>query len=112
MKIYKIKVNGKLYEVEVESVTESTAKIVAAPLPSPAVVPTNTDATICSPMQGTILQVNATVGSPVRKGSVLFILEAMKLENEILAPADGIVKQLLVNKGQAVNANQVLLIVG
>jgi len=111
MKIYKIKVNGKVYEVEVESVTESKAKITeeitAKPLTNQA-----SGQSVNSPMQGTILKSHAQKGKTVKKGSVLFILEAMKLENEILAPADGIIQDILVSVGQKVDVNQTLLIIG
>lgn len=111
MKLYKIKVNGKVYEVEVESVTESKAtikeEITAKPLSS-----STSGQTVASPMQGTILKSHAQKGKTVKKGSVLFVLEAMKLENEILAPADGTIQDILVSVGQKVDANQPLLIIG
>ena len=65
-----------------------------------------------APMQGTIVKVNVAEGAQVKKGQCVAILEAMKLENEIVATADGVVKQVLVSKGQSVNNQQDLLIIG
>jgi len=110
MKIYKVKVNGKLYEVELESVTESSAI-----LQTPKVVPPsieNAGTRILAPMQGTIIKTTVSIGALVKRGTVLAILEAMKLENEILSPSDGTIKQVMVAVGQKVDANQTLLIVG
>ena len=114
MKIYKVKVNGKVYEVELESVTESKETIkqenkVTEETAKPAAAG---DTPVLSPMQGTILNVAVSNGDSVKKGQVLMILEAMKLENEILAPQDGVVKTIKVTKGQTVNSKQELLILG
>jgi biotin carboxyl carrier protein len=114
MKIYKIKVNGKVYEVELESVTENSAKI-EAPKAAPAQTAPAAPAEgtkIIAPMQGTIIKVNVAVGASVKRGSVLGILEAMKLENEIQSPLDGTVKQVLVAKGENVDAGKLLFVVG
>jgi biotin carboxyl carrier protein len=110
MKIYRVKVNGKLYEVELETITENTLKIETPKAAAEA--PKTAGTKIAAPMQGTILKVNVVVGSPVKRGSVLAILEAMKLENEIQSPIEGTVKQILCSKGQSVNANDLLVIVG
>ena len=124
MKVYKVKVNGKVYEVELESVSENDAKIAAseakevkeevaeAPKPAPAPVAKGEGVEVKAPMQGTILNVKVAAGDQVKKGQVVAILEAMKLENEIVANADGVVKQVLVSKGQTVNNQQTLLIIG
>lgn len=114
MKIYKVKVNGKLYEVEVESVSEQTASIqpvptAAAPSPTPA-QPTE-GVMLKAPMQGTILDVKVKAGDSVKKGQCIFILEAMKLENEIVSPATGIISSISVTKGQAVNNQDVLAVI-
>lgn len=114
MKIYKVKVNGKLYEVELESVTDANSRVVV----SAPKTQTNNDvksvssgAQVKAPMQGVILDIKAKVGDRVQKGQVLFILEAMKLENEIVSPADGTLKQILVNRDQNVANQDVLAII-
>ena len=117
MKTYKVKVNDKVYEVQVESVTESNESIAApaAPAAQPAATPQAAPAggqEVNAPMAGTILDVKVAVGAQVKKGQVIAILEAMKLENEVVSTAEGTVKQVLVNKGQAVTNQQVLVIVG
>jgi|SRR5690554_243489 len=119
MKIYKVKVNGKLYEVELESVTETDQKIVSAPKAkeeSATVKPTPQTNTsggteLKAPMQGVILDVRANVGDKVKKGQALFILEAMKLENEIVAPVDGTITNVLVNKDQSVETQDLLAVI-
>ena len=112
MKIYKVKVNGKVYEVELESVTEAQGSIAVAPQAAPAAPAAAGDQEVKAPMAGTILDVKVAVGAQVKKGQVIAILEAMKLENEVVSTADGTVKQVLVNKGQAVTNQQALVIVG
>ena len=117
MKVYKVKVNGKVYEVELESVSEKEGTIAApvaqaAPAAAPASQAPAGGVAVKAPMQGTILKLTVEVGSQVKKGQCIAILEAMKLENEIVATADGTVKQILVSKGQNVNNQQELLIIG
>ena len=114
MKVYKVKVNGKVYEVELESVTEKAGNIAASPKQEVKAAPVASGAGVelKAPMQGTIIKINVEVGSQVKKGQCVLLLEAMKLENEIVATADGTIKQILVTKGQTVNSQQVLLIIG
>ena len=116
MKVYKVKVNGKVYEVELEAVTEAPGSIAAAPkaeaAPAAPAAPAGEGVALKAPMQGTILAVKVAAGDAVKKGQVVAILEAMKLENEIVANADGVVQQVLVSKGQTVNNQQTLLIIG
>ncbi len=122
MKVYKVKVNGKVYEVELESVTEQAgsvqapkaeAKVPEAALASaPAAQASGEGTPLKAPMQGTIIAVNVNVGDSVKKGQVVAILEAMKLENEIVAHVDGVIKQVLVTKGQTVNSQDVLVVIG
>ena len=113
MKIYKVKVNGKVYEVELESVTESNGTIVSekkADAPAPAAPAASGEGTpLLSPIQGTVLKINVAVGDTVKKGQVLLIIEAMKLENEVVSPAAGVVGDVLVTKGANVSAKQTLL---
>ena len=115
MKTYKVKVNDKVYEVQVESVTESNEKIAApaaaAPQAAPAQAP-GAGQVVNAPMAGTINDVKVAVGQAVKKGDVLCILEAMKLENEIVCPCDGTVTSVLVSKGQAVTSGQKIVTIG
>ena len=112
MKVYKVKVNGKVYEVELESVSESSAKIEApAKTEQPkaaAPVVSGEGCKLNAPMAGTILEVKVKVGQQVNAGDVLFILEAMKLENEVVAPNGGVVKSITVSKGDAVENGKLL----
>jgi glutaconyl-CoA/methylmalonyl-CoA decarboxylase subunit gamma len=108
MKLYKIKVNGKTYEVEVESIQETESK----PTPKKEVPITDTKIQILAPMQGNILKLNVVVGSELKKGDVLLVLESMKLENDILSPVDGYISQVMIKEGQKVAQNDVLLIIG
>ncbi len=131
---YVVTLNGKNYEVEVSessaeilNVTNAApvqvaAPVVAAPVaaPAPAVAPTETPAPaavgngtpVKSPMPGTILKVNVTNGQAVKEGEVLVVLEAMKMENDIVAPCDGKVSQIVVSKGSTVNTDDVLVVLG
>lgn len=108
MKVYKVKVNGKVYEVELEAVSEQAGSIAANPAPAAS----GEGQEVVAPMQGTILDVKVKAGDAVKKGQVVAILEAMKLENEVVSPFDGVVKNVLVSKGQKVNNGEKLLIVG
>ncbi len=112
MKKYKVNVNGKAYEIEIELMSESeTASIkTAAPQAAPAAVPVASGAgeQVTSPMPGTILSVNVKAGDTVKKGQVLMILEAMKMENEIMAGSDGIVASVNVNQGASVESGTLL----
>ena len=121
-----ITVNGNTYEVDVEEVQGGAAAAAPAPAPvaapaaapkpapapaaAPAAKPVAGGQKINSPMPGTILDVKCSAGQSVKKGDVLLVLEAMKMENEIMAPADGKVAQVLVNKGASVNSGDVLVV--
>ena len=112
MRKFLINVNGNSYEVEVEEIRDGVAAApVAAPAPkaAPAAAPAGA-ATVTAPMPGTILSVNVKVGESVKKGQVLCILEAMKMENEIMANGDGKVASIAVNAGDSVNTGQVLIV--
>lgn len=118
MKKYNVTVNGTKYEVTLEAVDASEVKTAApvapaapaTPAPAPAAAPANGE-TVSSPMPGTILSVNVSNGSTVKKGDVLLILEAMKMENEILAPCDGTVASVNVTKGSSVETGAVLCVI-
>lgn len=111
MKTYKVNVNGNLYEITLEVIDKPTGAPAAAPAAAPAVAAAPAAAgteTISAPMPGTILSVNVTNGASVKKGDVLFILEAMKMENEIMAPRDGVIASVSTTKGSSVESGAVL----
>ena len=107
MKKYRVNVNGTAYEVEIEEMTGAPA---AAPVAAAPAAPAASGAgeSITSPMPGNILAVNVAAGDMVKKGQVLMVLEAMKMENEIMAPQDGKVTSVAVVKGAAVESGTLL----
>ena len=112
MKAYKVTVNGNVYEITLEVIDKADIKT-AAPAPAapaaPVSVPVASGAkSVTAPMPGTILKVNVSAGAAVKKGDVLMILEALKMENEIMAPADATVASVGVAQGAAVEAGTVL----
>lgn len=111
MKHYHITVNGKTYDVSVEEI--SAQEFQAQPAPAPvetSVAPAASSGTpVNAPMPGTIVSVNVSAGDTVKAGQVLCILEAMKMENEIVAPEDGTVSSVLVSKGAQVEAGATLV---
>ena len=129
-KQYTVTVNGTAYEVTVESVSggrmasapvartapapvaRAAAPVAAPAAPKAAPAASGSGETVSSPMPGTILDVKVTAGQAVKSGDILFILEAMKMENEIFAPCDGTVSSVAVSKGAAVNPGDVLCVIG
>jgi len=132
MKKFNVTVNGKTYEVDVEEVggvasapvaRPAAAPRAAAPAPAakaapapaakaaPAAVPAGGN-TVNAPMPGTVLDIKVAVGDTVADGQVLMILEAMKMENEIMAPAGGTIASINVNKGASVNSGDVMIVIG
>ena len=121
---YKVTLNGRTYEVEVEAgkamLLDEYEAIVpaAAPVAAPAAAPAPAAAApvagdaVTAPMPGNILKVNVTAGQAVKEGDVLVVLEAMKMENEILAPKACTVKQVLVSKGATVDTGATLVVLG
>ena len=135
---YNVTLNGKIYEVDV---TESDAvvtgvtqvpvavaapavapvavapvaapeAIAEAPAAAPAVAPVSADGTqVKAPMPGTILAVKKNVGEAVKAGDVIVVLEAMKMENDIVAPCDGTVKSINAPKGSTVNTDDVIAVI-
>ncbi len=136
---YNVTLNGKIYEVDVTEsdavvtgisqvpfvvaapaavaapVAEApaaTSAPEAAPAPAPAVAPATADGTqVKAPMPGTILAVKKNVGDAVKAGDVIVVLEAMKMENDIVAPCDGTVKSINAPKGSTVNTDDVLAVI-
>ena len=115
MKKYKVNVNGTVYEITLEVMDGAPAAAPAAPVAAPvapvAAAPAGGEK-VSAPMPGTILSVNVQNGSAVKKGDMLFILEAMKMENEIMAPCDGTVASVSVTKGAAVESGSLLCVIG
>ena len=117
MKMYRVNVNGNVYEITLEVVDAAEVKAAPAPAaapapvaaPAPAAVPAGGEK-INAPMPGTILAVNVSNGSVVKKGDVLMVLEAMKMENEIMAPCDGTVNAVSVTKGASVESGALLCV--
>jgi glutaconyl-CoA/methylmalonyl-CoA decarboxylase subunit gamma len=118
MKKYMIKLNGKVYEVEIEEVTGSTVEAATTMAKSNTQGKSNNSAqssggvTVEAPMPGSILGVSVKVGDYVTVDQVLVILEAMKMENEIVSPVDGKILSIGVSKGDTVNAGHVLVQIG
>lgn len=116
MKQYKINVNGTMYEVAIEEVDASEIKSAApAATSAPAAAPAATAGAgeqVNCPMPGNILAVNINVGDVVKAGQVGMILEAMKMENEIMIPCDGTVTAVGVQKGATVESGAFLFSIG
>ena len=115
MKQYKINVNGTFYEVTIEEVDASEIKsAAAAPAPAAPVAPAApaSGEKVNAPMPGNILAVNVNVGDVVKAGQVGMILEAMKMENEIMIPCDGTVTAVGVTKGATVESGAFLFSIG
>lgn len=135
MRKFNIKVNGQAYEVEVEEVAggfapapvvpvaaapapavapvaapaPEKAEVKAAPAPAPVAAPAG-GTQLKAPMPGTVIDFKATNGAAVKKGQTILILEAMKMENEIVAPADGVIT-FVASKGASVNTDDLLAVI-
>ena len=121
MKNYRVTVNGVAYDVVVEELNGSVAPapVAAAPVSAPKAAPAPAAApkasgnagaiAVKAPMPGNLIKVNVKVGDAVKKGDVLCVLEAMKMENDIMAPADGVVASVEAAKGASVATDAVLV---
>ena len=121
MRRFNVTVNGVSYDVVVEEVGAGASAPVAAPAAAPVAAPAAAPAqkaapagnagavAVKAPMPGTILKVNVAPGQAVKKGDVLCVLEAMKMENDISAPQDGTVASVNVQKGASVQSEEVLV---
>jgi biotin carboxyl carrier protein len=135
MKMFRVVVNGIEYKVGIEEMAEEnqpqSSQSYAASVPpthtppkpevktqpkhatthaTAKVEPAVVGGTVVAPMPGTVLQVAVNIGDNVIKGQTLLVLEAMKMENEIMAPTDGVVHELNVTQGVSVNAGDILVI--
>ena len=130
---YKVTLNKRVYEVEVEAgeamlvdeyeayapapaaapvaAAPVAAAPAAAPAPAPAAASLAAGEVVKSPMPGNILKINVSSGQKVKEGDVLIVLEAMKMENEIVAPKAGTVAQIAVSKGQVVETGTPLIVI-
>lgn len=129
---YIVTINNKSYEVEVEKgqasilkTTETVTPVItypqaSAPIvqPAPAQIQApapseivNNGEPVKAPMPGTIISVKVTSGTKVKKGDTLFVLEAMKMENEIAAPVDGVIIQIIAAKGSSVSTGDILAVI-
>ncbi len=118
MRKFLVNVNGTSYEVEVEELKGDAAAVAAAPKATSAAAPktvaaspvvTDAASTITAPMPGSIVGINVKAGDSFKRGQVLLVLEAMKMENEILAPRDGKIVAVYTSKGSTVNSGDVLI---
>lgn len=117
MRKFNVTVNGVAYDVEIEEVEAgaaaaapaAAAKAAAPKVAAPKAAAPAGGVAIKAPMPGTILKVNVTAGQAVKKGDIVAIVEAMKMENEIFAPQDGTVASVNVNKGSAVKTEDVII---
>ncbi|MBR6514543.1 MAG: biotin/lipoyl-binding protein [Clostridia bacterium] len=110
MRRFRVNVNGNEYDITLEEIDANAAKTAPAPKKADA-APVSAPAggeQVKSPMPGTILKVNVTNGASVKKGDVLMVLEAMKMENEIMCPCDGKVASVNVAQGASVESGTVL----
>lgn len=126
---YTVELNGKRYEVEVEESEVSLLSITDAPVTAP-VMQSNASTPVASedkteastsvtdgmpvkaPMPGAITNIKASKGQSVKAGDIILIMEAMKMENEVIAPVAGKILEILVSKGGTVNTDDVLAVIG
>lgn len=112
MKVYKVKVNGKVYEVELEAVEEKKGSVTPSATTTSSAPVSAGAKTVLAPIAGKVVDVKVNVGDSVKKGQTVAIVEAMKLENEIQSQYDGKVVEIRANKGASVKNKDVLIVLG
>ena len=116
MKKYRVNVNGTAYEIELEELTGDMPSATSAPAAAPA-APAGSDSDaskgerVTAPMPGTIVSINVNPGDMATRGQVLMVLEAMKMENEILSPRDGKILSVNTTKGATVQSGTLLCVI-
>lgn len=114
-KIYKVKLNNKVYEVELQEVTTVEGEIITETttaktvVEKPAAPVSSSGATVQAPMPGVIVDIKVKVGDNVKKGDLVAIIEAMKMETELLSTADGVVSAINVTKGSQVDMGDAII---
>lgn len=115
MKKYRVNVNGTAYEIELEELTGDMPSAASAPAPAAAPAGSDSDAArgerVTAPMPGTIISINVNPGDMATRGQVLMVLEAMKMENEILSPRDGKILSVNTTKGATVQSGTLLCVI-
>lgn len=111
MKKYRVKVNGKVFEVELEEVKKGDGTISYSKEKNDITVNTDKGTKVLSFMQGVIVDLKVKVGQEVIEGQTLAILEAMKMENEIVAPVAGTISKIFIQKQDTVENQEVLMII-
>lgn len=106
MEKYRVKINDKVYEVEIEKMDGEQQTTVQSSSPEHK---TSTAGSLKAPIQGTVLKVNVKEGQSVKRGDVVCVIEAMKLENDIVSDRDGVIDQVLVHERDVVDNNQDLV---
>ena len=110
MKLYRVKVNGKVYEVEVESVSEVSDEVKAESQKEKQFSDSSEKKILTAPIGGRVSDVMVQKGQMVHKGDPVMIIEAMKLENEIRSPYDGKIISIAVDKGSDVKNKDILMV--
>lgn len=108
MKHYEIVLNGQVYQITLKEINQRDGEALET-APKSAMPTASGGVKVEAPMAGIVVSMNVQKGARVAKGQALMMLEAMKMENEIVSPVDGIVSEILVTAGQGVDSGQVMI---